>query len=418
LCFCGLTFAQSDRGSITGLVSDPAGAVVPAAAIEARNTATGGLYETVTTSTGNYTLSEVPSGPYEVSVTVAGFKKFVRRDLDLQVGQTLRIDPILELGAASESVTVSEAAPLLKTESGELSHNVTSERVDDLPVGQIGGVRNILTVTQLLPGTVYSPGSVRLNGAPTNTQNTRIEGQDATYGLGQILNSVTQPSVDAIQEYAVQTSNYAAEYGQAGGGVFNVTMRSGTNQFHGSGYDYFANEALNAYGSLTHTRGKFRRNDYGVTLGGPVWIPKVYDGRNKSFFFFSWEDLPQSTLNNTTFNTVPTQAYRDGDFSAATAAVGNRVLGTDILGRPIIQNTIYDPMTERPVTVGGQNYVVRDPSPAIGSTRLGLTRSRAKFKRWFRSRPVQTRAFWSTMAFILFPPTTGTSFPPSNSITC
>jgi hypothetical protein len=361
--FCGLALAQSDRGSITGVISDPAGAVVPAAAIEARNTATGGIYQAVSTGTGNYTLSELPTGPYELSVTVAGFKKFIRQGLGLQVGQTLRIDATLEVGASSESVTVSATAPLLKTESGELSHNVTSQRVNELPVGQIGGIRNILTVAQLLPGVVYSPGSVRLNGAPTNTQNTRIEGQDATYGLGQILNSVTQPSVDAIQEYAVQTSNYAAEFGQAGGGVFNVTMRSGTNQFHGSGYDYFANEALNAYGSFTHTRGRFRRNDYGFTVGGPVWIPKVYDGRNKTFFFFSWEDLPQSTLNTTTFNTVPTQAYRDGDFSAATAAVGNRVLGTDILGRPIIQNAIYDPNTERTVDVGGQNYVVRDPFP-------------------------------------------------------
>ncbi len=363
LLLCGLVFAQSDRGSITGVISDPAGAVIPAAAIEARNTATGGIYQVVSTATGNYTLSELPTGPYELSVTVAGFKKFVRQGLDLQVSQTLRIDATLEIGGAAESVTVSEAAPLLKTESGELSHNVTAERVDELPVGQIGGVRNILTAAQLLPGVVYSPGSVRLNGAPTNTQNTRIEGQDATYGLGQILNSVTQPSVDAIQEYAIQTSNYAAEYGQAGGGVFNVTMRSGTNQFHGSGYDYFSNEALNAYGSFTHTRGRFRRNDYGLTVGGPVWIPKVYDGRNKSFFFFSWEDLPQSTLNTTTFNTVPTPAFRNGDFSAAEAAVGNKVLGTDVLNRPIIQNAIYDPATERSATVGGQTYIVRDPFP-------------------------------------------------------
>src|SRR5207248_3345567 len=145
----------------------------------------------------------------------------------------LRIDIGLEVGSPADSVTVTEAAPLLKTESGELSHNVTSQRVDELPVGQIGGIRNMLTPAQLLPGVVYTPGNVRLNGAPTNTQNTRIEGQDATYGLGQILNSVTQPSVDAIQEYAIQTSNYSADFGKAGGGVFDVTMCSGTNQFQG-----------------------------------------------------------------------------------------------------------------------------------------------------------------------------------------
>src|SRR6185312_15255563 len=231
---CGLALAQSDRGSITGVITDPGGGVVPATKVQARNTATGGVYQAVSTGTGNYTISELPAGPYELSVTVAGFKKFVRQGLDLQVGQTLRVDPTLEVGAASESITITEAATLLKTESGELSHNITSQRADELPMGQIGGIRNMLTVAQLLPGVVYTPGNVRLNGAPTNTQNTRIDGQDATYGLGQILNSVAQPSVDAIQEYSVQTSNYAAEFGQAGGGVFNVTMRSGTNQFHGS----------------------------------------------------------------------------------------------------------------------------------------------------------------------------------------
>jgi hypothetical protein len=159
---------------------------------------------------------------------------------------------------------------------------VSSDWVYDLSFGQFVGILNILIWAQLLPGVVYTTGNVRVNGAPNNTQNSRIEGQDATYGLGQLLISVVQPSVDAIQETAIQTSNYSAEFGQAGGGVFNITMRSGTNQFHGSGYEYFANEALNAYGSFTHTRGLFRRNDYGFTVGGPVWIPKVYDGRNKS----------------------------------------------------------------------------------------------------------------------------------------
>jgi Carboxypeptidase regulatory-like domain len=376
---CGAALAQSDRGSITGVVTDPAGAVVPGAAVEARNTANGGVYQAATTGTGNYTLSEMPTGPYEVSITVPGFKKFVRQGLDLQVRQIMRIDAKLEVGQASESVTVTEAAPLLKTESGELSHNVTSERLSELPVGQIGAVRNLLTGAQLLPGVVYAPNSVRLNGAPTNSQNTRIDGQDASYGLGPSLASVLQPSVDAVQELAIQTSNYSAEFGQAGGGVFNVTMRSGTNQFHGSAYDYFANEALNAYGTFTHARAKLRRNDYGFTVGGPVVLPKLYDGRNKTFFFYSWEDLPQSAINNTTFNTVPTLAYRAGDFSAATAAVNNRVLGTDPLGRAIIQNAIYDPATERTVTclagatgcTAGASVVARD---AFAGNRIPTSR--------------------------------------------
>ena len=131
-------FAQSDRGTITGTISDPAGAVVVGAKVEAKNTATGALYEAATTGTGNYTLSQLPAGDYEMSVTVPGFKKYVRQNLVVPVAQTLRIDVVLEVGSAAESVTVTEAAPLLKTESGELSHNMTTDSVDNLPVINLG----------------------------------------------------------------------------------------------------------------------------------------------------------------------------------------------------------------------------------------------------------------------------------------
>ncbi|HEY6340036.1 MAG TPA: Plug domain-containing protein [Bryobacteraceae bacterium] len=166
------------------------------------------------------------------------------------MAQTLRIDVVLELGGASESITVQADAALLKTESGELSHNVTNQRLDDLPDLPIGpalssnlGIRNPQTVTEFVPGGYLSAGggpgaSYRINGTPLNTPAVPIEGQDATNGFTG-TSTMYQPSVDAIQEVSVQTSNYAAEYGTAGGGVYNYTMKSGTNQFHGSAYDYF-----------------------------------------------------------------------------------------------------------------------------------------------------------------------------------
>ena len=135
-----LAFAQGDRGTITGAIADPAGAVVAGAPVEARNVDTGAVYQAATTSTGNYTLAELPAGSYELSVSVPGFKKYVRRGLTVEVAQTLRIDVALEVGTASESVTVNEAAPLLKTESGELSHNVGTDRMDNLPILGIGGI--------------------------------------------------------------------------------------------------------------------------------------------------------------------------------------------------------------------------------------------------------------------------------------
>jgi len=365
-------FAQSDRGTITGTVTDPAGAVVAAAPVEARNVQTGAVYQAAASTTGNYTLSQLPTGTYELSVTVPGFKKFVRQNIVLPVAQTVRIDVALEVGSAAESVTVTEASPLLKTESGELSHNVRTDQLNNLPVLGIGasasqaGIRNPYAVMQLLPGSDWRPdNSVRLNGLPSNTQALRIEGQDSTNGLIN-TQSMTQPSVDAIQEFAVQTSNYAAEFGQAGGGVFNATMRSGTNQYHGSAYEYFVNEALNAGQPFTNDgnghllRPRQRRNDYGFTFGGPVLLPKVYDGHDKTFFFFNFEQFRETVVNNTTTITVPTAAYRIGDFGAALtnrnvcpAATPN----CDPLGRPIMENTVYDPLSTK--VVNGQR--VRDP---------------------------------------------------------
>ncbi len=376
LCFASAmtAFAQSDRGTITGTVSDPAGAVVANVPIAAKQLETGATFQAGTSATGNYTLSQLPTGTYELTVTVPGFKKFVRQNLVLPVAQTLRVDIALEVGSSSESVTVNEAAPLLKTESGELSHNVSTDTLNNLPVLSIGsgasgaGIRNPYAVLQLLPGADWRPDtSIRMNGMPSNTEAMRIEGQDSTNGLI-YTQSMTQPSVDAIQEFAVQTSNFAAEFGQVGGGYFNVTMKSGTNSLHGSGYEYFVNEALNAGTPFTTSakglvRNRQRRNDFGFTLGGPVVLPKIYNGHDKVFFFFNFEQYRETVINSTTPVTVPTVAYRAGNFTQA--LTGKNLCGTvnpncDPLGRPIMENTVYDPATQR-VVAGGA--VVRDPFP-------------------------------------------------------
>ncbi|MBV9504904.1 MAG: carboxypeptidase regulatory-like domain-containing protein [Acidobacteriia bacterium] len=355
VCLCAGLFAQSDRGTITGTIADPAGAVVPNAPVEVRNTDTGAVYQVAASATGNYVV-ELPAATYELSVAASGFKKYVRQNLVLPVAQTLRIDVTLEIGSSAESVTVTEAAPLLKTESGELSHNVATGTLNNLPVLGIGssagaaGIRNPYAVLEVLPGADWQPDlSIRLNGMPSNSQALRIEGQDSTNGIASSTQSQTQPSIDAIEEFAIQTSNYSAEFGQAGGGVFNITMRSGTNQFHGSGYDYFVNEDLNAGVPFTDSgnghllRPRQRRNDYGFTLGGPVEIPKLYNGHNKTFFFFNFEQFRETTITNNKPLTVPTLAYRNGNF---TQALTNRNLGSDPLGRPILENTIYDPSSD------------------------------------------------------------------------
>jgi hypothetical protein len=386
-------FGQAGTGSITGTVADPAGAVVSGATVEVTNTETGVIYPAVTTTTGVYNVINLPIGSYSVSVTVPGFKKFVRTGMSLAATQALSVPVALEVGAASESVTVNAEASLLKTESGDVEHSITLQQLDNLPVLGIGGanagssgVRNPFNSTPaVIPGVVYSPNFVMIvNGAPTNTAAYRVEGLDNTNHTVNYALQENQPSADAVQEVAVQTSNYAAEFGQAGGGLFNITMKSGTNQYHGSGYEYFVNEDLNAAvpftndGSGNKIRPRNRRNDFGGTVGGPVWIPKLYNGHNKTFFFFSYEMYREST-GLPFSDTVATTAYRNGDFSGISANGG----GTPVAGvsaAPIgtylgpggttlnaFANEIFDPATR--ATING----VPTAAPFAGN-KIPLTR--------------------------------------------
>jgi outer membrane receptor protein involved in Fe transport len=361
---------------MTGTVSDPTGAVIASAAIEAHNMDTDAAYPAVSSTTGNYTIAQLPAGNYQLTVTVPGFKKFIRNGLIVQAAQTIRVDAVMEVGNAGESVTVDAAAPLLKTESGELSNTIATQTMDTLPLLSIGsnssGIRNPFNIVALLPGSFYQAAApftgpvVRINGSPAGSEKVLIDGMDATNILGQGANQQNQPGMDSIQEWTVQTSNYSAEFGQAGSAVMNVTMKSGTNQYHGSAYDYFQNEYLNAGVPFTNSgnghllRPTLRQQDYGFTLGGPVRIPKIYNGRDKTFFFFSWEQFLRSQNFLPGAFSLPTQAYRNGDFSAAIAAAGNKALGTDPLGRSIIANTIYDPRTQRAAPNG---QIVADPFP-------------------------------------------------------
>jgi hypothetical protein len=272
-----------------------------------------------------------------------------------------------------------------------MSHVITNKDLNDLAVITIGagqGIRDPLQQIVLLPGTSYTNGlAFVVNGMPANSQSIRIEGQDSTGNIWKISQQTSQAGLDAIQETAIQTSNFAAEFGQAAGGYVNYTMKSGTNAFHGSGYDYLVNEGLNAglpfsdrcvqdgrfctgTDSRQHIRNRTRRTDYGFTLGGPIWIPKLYDGRNKSFFFVNFEQYRTSNTTSTGLATVPTQAYRSGDFSAAlcTSYIGGSLDGTGgtctpykpitLNGAPavdpaqntLVQGQIYDPYSTRLVS--------------------------------------------------------------------
>ena len=259
-CLLLLTLAaygQGDRGSVTGTITDPSGGVTPNASIDVKNVETGAVFHGGASGTGNYVIP-LPAGKYQMTVTVPGFKKYVRENVQVQVASATRQDIVLELGAVNDTVTITDTAPLMKTESGEISHTVTTDEVNQLPVLTISGggvfgatpmgnIRNPLQESILLPGVAFANDqALVVNGMPSNSESIRIDGQESTSTIWKVAQQNSQGSVDAIQEVAVQTSNFAAEYGQAAGGYFNYTMKSGTNQLHGSAYDFFVNEFLNA----------------------------------------------------------------------------------------------------------------------------------------------------------------------------
>jgi Carboxypeptidase regulatory-like domain/TonB dependent receptor len=357
----GFAAAQTDHGTITGTITDAAKAVVPNAVIAAKNVDTGAIFQTVATGTGNFTVTSLPAGNYEVTVELPGFRKYVGQNVRVQVAQISRLDVSLEVGSTTDSITVQGSAPQLKSESVEQAINVSGNRINNLPLnfggggGNIGAIRAPLTFMILSPGVAGTGTTGRVNGEAGNTYRIFVDGQDTTNN-NDTTSTAGQPSVEMIQEFSLQTSNFSAEFGQVSGGMFTFATRSGTNQVHGSLYEYFANEALDAAKPFVSSKPISRKHDFGFSLSGPVWIPKVYDGRNRTFIFLNWEEYRNDVASLGSLNTVPTAAYRRGDFSGA---LTGRILGTDSQGRSILENTIYDPKTQS--TVNGR--VVRNPFP-------------------------------------------------------
>src|SRR5215470_10599539 len=383
-------FPQAANGRITGTITDASGAVLPGVTVEVTNTATRVAFSTVSTETGVYSAPNLPPGVYSISASLPGFKKYEHTGVSLAAAQILKVDIPLEVGSTAESITITAEGTLLKTETGDIAHNITVAQLVDLPILGIGnanagssGVRNPFNTAVTVPGVNYTANlTMIVNGAPTNTAAYRLEGLDNTNHTVSFALQENQPSADAIQEVAVQTSNYAPEFGQAGGGLFNVTMKSGTSQFHGSGYEYFVNEALNGGYPFTSdgnghlVRPRNRRSDFGGTIGGP--IPFLTKGSKKTFFFFSIERFKESSLLSFT-DTVPTVAFRNGDFSAISPNGGANFnpslgvptarIGVDGLGRNIFANEIYDPAT-RGVSANGSGFANPFPNNMIDPSRI------------------------------------------------
>lgn len=379
--------AQSNRGSVSGSILDPSQAVISDAKISARNTQTGVITEVTSTGDGNYRL-ELPVGIYDLTVTAQGFKTGERTGVRIEVNTVTALDIALEAGAVTDTVTVSADAPTVQSESSDIGTVVGTRQVLELPllVNGVGGLRSPEAFVFLTPGAV-GPGTatdagVRNDGAGENggafqskitgSQNfsneVLLDGASVFRSENGSSFDETALSIEAVREFKVQTSTLPAEFGRTGGGITSFVVKSGTNDIHGDVYDFFRNRVLNANRFFNNARGIERpfdnHHNFGATIGGPVWIPKLYNGRDKTFWFFAYEGFRRNESAGL-ISTLPLAEFRAGNFSALLdpARSGNQragqVIGRDALGRDIRVGQIFDPSTTR--TVNGQ--IVRDPFP-------------------------------------------------------
>jgi hypothetical protein len=375
LLFSVAAFAQSDRGTITGTVTDLTGAVVPHATVIAVNAESGTETPVSTTDTGNYSIASLRPGVYNVSAEAAGFKKTTRTGILVAISTNVRVDVGLEVGATTESLTVTAEAPLLATEDATQTHTLTGQQVGDLPInfGVLSGgyIRSPLTFITLEPGANDTGlNSIRVNGF-SGTTTMYVEGQEAGNSMSSGSIYETTPNVESIEAVALQSSNFAPEFGQIVGGTYNFNVKSGTNSIHGSGFEYFVNEDFDAGLTFTNSgnghliRPVERKNDFGFSVGGPVYIPKVYNGKNKSFFFLDWEWYKDARIISGVYQTVPTNLMRAGNFNEI---LTGKNLGTDITGAAIMENMIYDPATAH--SVNGSSVTTPFPGDIIPMSRI------------------------------------------------
>jgi hypothetical protein len=398
-------WGQSNQGAIAGTVLDPSGFAVANASINAIGVDTGSQYHAISTGAGIYSFPSVNPGAYNVTVTATGFKKETRSHVVVQVGTTSALNITLHIGAASETVTVEADAPSVQTETSDLGYVMSEKQQLDLPLplgGAVQYMREPESFVFLAPGTV-GPGTSsgsggtfesKISGGQSYSTEVLLDGSSTFRSENGSSFSETAPSVDALTEFKLTTSTLPAYLGRTTGGIESFSTKAGSNQFHGVAYDIIANTAFDANNwghnlalglvkkgilpasdKATYQRVADKQNDYGLTFGGPIRIPYLYNGHDRTFFFFSWEQLDIHGGGVAT-DTVPTVKELGGDFSellTTTVATTNK----DCQGNPIYKGEIFDPAS----TSTYNGVTCRTPFPGnkipstyvntLGSTTIG-----------------------------------------------
>jgi len=306
-------WGQNSTGSLSGVVQDPSGANIPNAVLRLVNPQTARTLDTKSNASGAYVFPIVPAATYRLEVEANGFRAHTLDNLEIHVNQQATLDIKLQVGAVSDAVEVHAQAEQLDQSSSALGGVISTKQVEDLPLNN----RQVFSLAVLTPGVTpptaggSAPDSTRFNyavgfavdGAFRESSKVLVDGQDVTLNVNNpSFNGVSSvPGVDAVQEFKVQSNAFSAEFGRAAGGVINVTLRSGTNQPHGSAFEYLRNSVLDANDFFANRSGvplgSFKRNQFGGSFGGPIWVPKVYNGRDKSFFFVAAEGLRERSAS-------------------------------------------------------------------------------------------------------------------------
>lgn len=346
-------YGQIVTATLQGTVQDSSGALVPRAGVKARNVSTNIVTSAETDANGRFVFPSLPpGGPYTVTVEAPGFKTEERQGINLALNQTADITIALQLGSNDQKVEVVADAPQVETTTADLGQVISNRSVVDLPLNQ----RNVYSLMFLVPGVTgtvtyqYNSLNMSVNGGRPGTTGILVDGIPASPQLiVPIAGFAVFPSVDAVQEFKVELNAFSAQFGRAGSGIVNVILKSGGNQPHGSAYEFLRNSDLDSNTFFSNRNGtplsSFKRSQFGGSLSGPVYLPKLYKGKDKTFFLFSYEGLRQGTATQLT-TTVPTPLQLSGDFSQTLNAAGQQVV-------------IYDPTT---TTASGSGYI-RSPFP-------------------------------------------------------
>lgn len=386
--------AQSVRGTIAGNVMDTTGAAIPDVSLTAVNEDNGGKNVARSTKNGVYRFPDLPIGRYTVTATAPGFQTKISRGVLVQINVTTALNISLAPGTVSQTVTVDASAPSLETETSDIGGTVSNRQIEDLPLSLatgVGGLRSPEVFEFLLPGTT-GPGTAtqggpdqqngvffaRLSGGQAYGNETLLDGASVQRSENGSSFDETSPSIEALQEFKVTTSTPSAEYGRTTSGITSFSVKSGTNEFHGTAYMIAKNRAFDANNwfnngykakdcvgvpevDCQYTRGQDSKYDYGGVFDGPVWIPHVYNGHNRTFFLFAWENY-KWTLGGVQTSTVPTAAERTGNFQDVLGppipggspypGVSYNVLLNPCTGTPLLYNQIFDPTTSKQISPG------------------------------------------------------------------